>query len=214
MGARNEEKLQDVQNDIKAIGGLVTIQKTDVTKVSDMQNLTQAGINRFGEIDVWINDAGVMLPSDYIDGKIKDWNEMIDINIKGVLNGIYSSLETFRSQGSGQYINMASVLGIQPTPDNGVYGATKAAVRAISDSLRSEEAKAESGVRVTVVSPGAIDTSLNTHITDAKSKKNMEAYYAAHAVSPERIAGVILQAIDMPKDAGIDEVVVRPATQI
>ncbi|KRN13093.1 oxidoreductase, short-chain dehydrogenase reductase family protein [Fructilactobacillus fructivorans] len=213
LGARREDRLRAIQEDIEAAGGVVAIQKTDVTKLDEVRNLASMAVDQFGRIDVWMNNAGVMPQSPLINGDVKGWNQMIDVNIKGVLYGINASLDTMRAQGDGQYINTASVAAHTSGINSGVYSATKAAVKMISDSLREEEAQAKSGIRVTMISPGAVATELPNHITDPDIKKKFESSDLT-PLSPDRIAQSILYAIDMPKDASVNEIVIRPTDQV
>ncbi|WP_413627931.1 SDR family oxidoreductase [Fructilactobacillus vespulae] len=213
LGARREDRLQQLSNEINQVGES-TYAVTDVSDLASTKALAQTALDEFGRIDVWINAAGLMPQSPFSEGRVKDWNTMIDVNIKGVLNGIESSLSTMREQKTGQYINIASVAAHNTHANGGVYSATKAAVWMISEALRQEEAAAKSGVRVTVVSPGAINTELVSKVTDKNVQEGMEAFYKAFAISPDRVAKVIAQSINMPADTGINEIVLRPTNQI
>ncbi|WP_429971834.1 SDR family oxidoreductase [Fructilactobacillus sp. Tb1] len=213
LGARRENRLQDLANEINQ-DGEATYAVTDVSDLESTKGLAQKALDTFGRIDVWINAAGLMPQSPFIEGRVKDWNTMIDVNIKGVLNGIDSSLKTMRDQKTGQYINIASIAAHETHANGGVYSATKAAVWMISEALRQEEAAAKSGVRVTVVSPGAVNTELVSKVTDKNVQKGMEAFYKAFAISPNRIAKVIASAINMPADTALNEIVIRSTNQI
>ena len=195
-------------SDIEAAGGTATYALTDVTDLASVQALAQVALDKFGRIDVWMNNAGLMPHSEFIKGKVADWNQMIDVNLRGVLYGIDAALPSMRAQKSGQFINVSSVAG-----HGGVYSATKAGVLMISEALRQEEAAAKSNIRVTVVSPGAVATELVDHVTDQATKKALEGYYEQTAITPERVATSIAAAIDLPADAAINEIVIRPTSQ-
>lgn len=213
LGARREDRLADIAETIKDGGGEATYKVTDVTSLDDVEALAQAALDTYGRIDVWMNNAGLMPHSEFIKGKVDDWNRMIDVNLRGVLYGIHAALPIMRKQKSGHFINISSVAGHVVRPAAGVYAATKFGVRAISEALRQEEALAQSNVRVTVISPGAIATELVEHVTDKEQKASMDAYYDEYAVSPDRIAQAIAFAINTPEDTGMNEIIIRPAAQ-
>ncbi|MFX3618851.1 MAG: SDR family oxidoreductase [Sporolactobacillus sp.] len=213
LGARREERLQAIVKDIKDAGGEATYSVTDVVNPDSVKKLAQIALDAYGQIDVWMNNAGLMPQSQLIQGKVDDWNRMIDVNIKGVLYGINASLPTMREQKSGQFINIASIAAHLVGPGSAVYSATKAGVWMISEALRQEEAAAGSNVRVTVVSPGAIATELPQHITDEATKKGTMQFYDMVAISPDRVAKSIAFAIDEPEDAGVNEIIIRPTKQ-
>lgn len=213
LAARREDKLKEIVNKIKSQNGEAIYQVTDVTQIEEVEQLAKLAQDEFGSIDVWINNAGLMPHSEFIKKRIDDWNQMIDVNIKGVLNGIAAGLPYMREQQSGQYINISSVAGHLTHPGGGVYSGTKYAVRAISEALRQEEAQAQSNIRVTIVSPGAIDTELPNSVTDDENKQGIDQMYDAFAVSPERIAKTIAFAINMDEDTAVNEFIVRPTAQ-
>lgn len=213
LAARREDLLKEIQQQIIENGGEAKYKVTDVTNNDSVQKLADFALHEFGRIDVWINNAGLMPQSELIKGKVDEWNQMIDVNIKGVLYGINAVLKSMREQKSGHIINISSVAGHHVSPRSVVYSATKYAVLAISDGLRQSEATARSNVRVTVVSPGAIKTELNDHITDPESKKDIDDFYEKYAISPKSIADAIAFAINAPSDTGINEIIVRPTNQ-
>lgn len=175
LAARRLDRLEEIAKDIEKAEGQVAIQQTDVTQLAEVEALASAAITAFGRIDVWVNNAGLMPHSTYDKKKVAEWDQMIDVNIKGVLYGIAAGLPYMREQKSGHYINLSSIAGHQTHVGGGVYSGTKYAVRAISESLRQEEAQVGSNVRVTILSPGAVATELVSTITDADLKPSMEA---------------------------------------
>ncbi|GMA08383.1 oxidoreductase [Tetragenococcus halophilus subsp. flandriensis] len=213
LGARREAKLQEIADKIKANGGQATFEQTDVTDPDSVNVLAELAIKEFGQIDIWMNNAGLMPHSEFIKGRVDDWNQMIDVNLRGVLYGIHAALPTMREQQSGHFINIASVAAHAVHSGGGVYSATKAGVWMISEALRQEEAAAGSNVRVTVVSPGAIATELVDNVTDKETKESLAQYYAKVASAPERVAKAIADAIELPEDTTINEIVMRPSSQ-
>ncbi|MCH4009810.1 SDR family oxidoreductase [Companilactobacillus sp.] len=213
LGARRENRLKEIVKDIEDAGGSAIYQVTDVTVLTDVQQLADAAIEKYGRIDVWMNNAGLMPRSELIKGRVDEWDKMIDVNIKGTLYGIDAVLPMMRKQKFGQIINIASVAGHAVSIGSSVYSATKFAVRAISEGLRKEEAAAKSNIRITVISPGAIATELTDHVKDPETKANLDKFYADYAVSADRVASAIAYAIDAPADTAMNEIVIRPTSQ-
>lgn len=214
LGARREEKLKQIVEEIKADNGEALYQVTDVTDSEDVEKLVKLAVDTFGRIDVLINSVGIMPHSPLKDKRINDWDQMIDINIKGTLYGIGAALSYMNEQKAGQIINISSVAGHYAHAGGAVYSATKWAVRAISESLREEVAQDGSNIRVTIVSPGAINTELLSSVTDPKLKKNYQQFYDSFGISVDRVATTIQQAIDLPADAAWNEIIIRPTKQV
>ncbi|AXH05317.1 SDR family oxidoreductase [Lactiplantibacillus plantarum] len=214
LGARRENKLKKIADEIEKLGGEVAYQATDVTDDNQVEALAKLAIDKFGRIDVWLNNAGIMPQSILSEKKINDWNNMIDINIKGTLYGIGAAIPYMDKQKSGHIINVSSVAGHTAHSGSAVYSATKYAVRAISESLRQEMVEAKNNVRVTVISPGAINTDLLSSVTDPEVKAGMEKFYESFGISVDRVALTIKEAIDMPADAAWNEVIIRPTNQM
>ncbi|MBM6754312.1 SDR family oxidoreductase [Lactobacillus alvi] len=213
LGARRENRLQEIAKDIEKLGGEVAYATTDVTNDDAVEALAKLAIDKFGRIDVWINSAGIMPQSLLAQKKVNDWDNMIDINIKGTLYGIGAALPYMMKQKSGQIINIASIAGHIVGPLSAVYSGTKYAVRAISEGLRQEMAQAQSNVRVTLISPGAVDTALVDSITDENVKQGTAEFYKHFSIPVDRIAQTIKQSIDLPADAAWNEVIIRPTSQ-
>jgi len=214
LGARRENLLQNLVKEVEGLGGEAVYAVVDVTKVEQVEDLAKLAIDTFGKIDVWLNNAGIMPQSLLKQKKIEDWDAMIDINIKGTLYGIGAALPFMEKQKSGHIINISSIAGHIAHAGSSVYSATKWAVRAISESLREEMAQDETNVRVTIVSPGAINTELLESITDEDVKSNMKEFYKNFGIPAERVALTIKQAIDLPEDAAWNEVIIRPTKQL
>lgn len=151
LGARRVEKLEAIAADIRAAGSKVAIQATDVTNPDDVKALVKLAQDSFGKVDVVINNAGLMAIAPLAEARIDEWDRMIDINIKGLLYGVAAALPVFQAQGSGHFINIASVAGIKVcSPGGTVYSGTKFAVRAIAEGLRHEVG---GKIRSTIISP-------------------------------------------------------------
>jgi NADP-dependent 3-hydroxy acid dehydrogenase YdfG len=210
LGARRIDKLEAIARDLRAAGTKVEVLTTDVTNAAQVQALVQKGIDTFGRIDVLINNAGLMAIAPLKAGKVDEWDRMIDINIKGVLYGIAAALPVFRAQGSGHFINLASVAGLKvSSPGGTVYSGTKFAVRAISEGLRHEVG---GSIRTTIISPGAVDSELKLGSTDEASIKSVGVKYEI-AIPADSVARAIAYAIEQRPEVDVNEIVLRPALQ-
>jgi len=210
LGARRKERLNQVVSDINAAGGKAMAFTTDVTKREQVEGLIDKTIKAFGRIDVIFNNAGIMPLSRIENLQYQEWEDMIDVNIKGVLYGIGAVFPYFKAQKSGHFINVSSVAGHKVAPTSAVYSATKFAVGALSEGLR-QEVKAYN-LRTTVISPGAILTELAGHINDPEAKQGM-SFLNSIGISPEAIARAVAYAIDQPEDVDVSEIFLRPTVQ-
>lgn len=209
LAARREDRLKDLAAAIAKKGGTVAYQVTDVADLAQVQALAGATLETYGRIDVLINNAGLMPLSPLDQIKVDEWDQMIDINIKGVLYGIAAVLPTMRQQQAGHVINVSSVAGHKVFPSGAVYCATKYAVRAISEGLRLES-KGE--IRSTNISPGAVATELTSTITHADTAAGMSQVYDI-AIDADAIARAIAYAIEQPSDVDVNEIIIRPTRQ-
>ncbi|SFO47080.1 NADP-dependent 3-hydroxy acid dehydrogenase YdfG [Chitinophaga sp. YR627] len=210
LGARREDRLQALAARITAAGGAVIYAVTDVKKRADLTALVGLALAHFGRLDVLINNAGVaaLSPMDHI--TVDEWDEMIDVNIRGVLHGIAAGLPVFRQQGGGHFINVASTAGLRIIPNMGVYAATKSAVRFISEGLRQE---AGPDLRVTLITPGYTQTELGNGMSNQELKAQISAGMEKMAIAPAAIAAGILYAIEQPAAVDVNELVIRPTAQ-
>jgi NADP-dependent 3-hydroxy acid dehydrogenase YdfG len=209
LGARRVERLESIAAEIERAGGQSKFFPLDVTRRESMQSFVESTVEAFGRVDVLVNNAGVMLISLLAEGKVDEWDRMVDVNIKGVLHGIGAVLPVMKAQESGHLINVSSVAGHGVSPGTAVYSATKFAVRALSEGFRQE---AGPKIRSTIISPGAVATELPDHITSALIKRATRGLYA-NAIGAEAIARAVLYAIEQPADVDINEIVIRPTAQ-
>lgn len=207
VGARRTERLEKLVAGIKAKGGDARFKAADVSKRDDMKALVDYAKAEYGRVDVIVNNAGVMPLSLMSALKVDEWDRMIDVNIRGVLNGVAAVLPDMKARGSGQIINVASTAAHAVVPAGAVYCATKYAVWAISDGLRQEN----TDLRVTVISPGVVTTELGNDISDSGAKEAL-AGFRKSALTPDVIARAIAYAVDQPDDVDVSEVIVRPTS--
>jgi len=211
LGARGSDRLKVLADRIVAAGGEAAYAPTDVKRRDDLSNLVALAIERYGKLDVFINNAGVAPISLLDELRVEDWEEMIDVNLKGVLYGIAAALPVFRRQGFGHFVNVISTAGIQITPTMAVYAATKNAVRTITEGLRQE---AGDKLRVTGISPGFVHTNLADSMTNPEVKSQINDQMDKMAIPPEAIARAIAFAIEQPTDVDVNEIVIRPTAQV
>ncbi|MGB0133917.1 SDR family oxidoreductase [Dokdonella sp.] len=210
LGARRESMLQAIEEEIATAGGVAAVRTTDVRRRSDLEALVATAIERFGRLDVMINNAGIG-PISRLDAlRVDEWDAMIDVNLRGTLYGIAAALPVFQGQNSGHVVNVISTAGITITPTMGVYAATKNAVRTATEVLRKE---AGPNLRVTEVSPGMISTDFVEGIADDPTKKMIAAQVDEIAIPPEAIARGILFALEQPSDVDVGSIVIRPTAQ-
>ena len=210
LGARGLNRLEALARRIMGAGGEVAYAQTDVRRREDLTSLVKLALDRYDQLDVLISNAGIMPVSPLDDLRVEDWENMIDINIKGVLYGIAAALPVFRKQGFGHFVNTASTAGHKTVPNQSVYSATKFAVRAISEGLRME---AGEKLRVTIISPGFVNTNFAEGVTNPEVKTQLENARDKFALPPEAIARAIVFAIEQPSDVDVNEIMVRPTAQ-
>jgi NADP-dependent 3-hydroxy acid dehydrogenase YdfG len=211
LGARRAERIQSLADELSAKGGRALALATDVTDRAQVQRLVAAAVERFGRIDVLINNAGLMPHSPLERLKIDDWDRMIDVNLKGVLYGIAAALPHMQRQKSGHIINVSSVAGHKVRPGGVVYAATKSAVRVLSEGLRMEVKPYN--IRTTVISPGAVDTELPNSATEPDVAANLRTMYAEMALPADSFARMVAFAIGQPEDVDVNEILFRPTRQ-
>lgn len=211
LGARRTEKIEKLAKDIQETGGKALSVTVDTTNLEQVKNLVDTAVQQFGRVDVIINNAGIMplSPMDRIN--VAEWNTMIDVNIKGVLNGIAAVLPYMKEQKFGQIINTSSVAGHKVFNGSAVYSATKYAVRALTEGLRMEVK--QYNIRTTIVCPGAVKTELLEHISEADIQQANKDYVGEVGISPDSFARVVAFAISQPEDVDINEVIFRPTAQ-
>lgn len=205
LGARRTDRLEILAQKIRADGGEIMTRRLDVTDRADVATFADAARQAWGRVDVIVNNAGIMPLSLMASMKTDEWDQMVDVNIKGVLNGIAAVLPEMTARGSGHIINIASVGALTVSPTAAVYCATKYAVRAISDGLRQER----NDIRVTCIHPGVVESELAGTITDPAAAAAMSSYRAI-ALQPDAIGRAVRFAIEQPDDVDVNEIVVRP----
>ncbi len=210
LSARREDRLQALA---AQLGENAAYLKSDVTSLEDMQALAALAQEKFGKIDVLFANAGIMPGSNLSQLKVQDWMDMVDINIKGVLNAMAAVLPEFLAQKSGQIVVTSSVAGTKSVPGNAVYCGTKHFVRAMLDSFRAESVMEGSNIRTTTIYPGAIQTELLNTIAPSETKSMVEEFYRKVGIQPDAIAKAVLYAVSQPEQVDVSDLVVRPSKE-
>lgn len=213
LGARREDKLKAISDKIAQNGGEAAYRVTDVVKAEDNQALVQLAKDRFGKVDAIFLNAGLMPSSPLSALETDNWNMMVDVNIKGVLNGIAAVLPTFETQKSGHIITTSSVAGLKVYPGAAVYCGTKWAVKAIMEALRMESAQAGTHIRTATIYPAAVQSELVAGITNQQTAQAYRELYDAYEIPAERVANVVLFALTQPEDTNISEFTIGPTSQ-
>jgi NADP-dependent 3-hydroxy acid dehydrogenase YdfG len=210
LGARRTEQLQQLVKEIKNTGGEAIFSRIDVKDKVDLVRFVSTAVDQYGTLDVIINNAGVSQLSRIDELDIDGWEEMIDINLKGVLYGMAAAIPIFKEQKSGHIINIISTSGIKIVPMQGVYAGTKNAVRTIAEAFRQES---DGMIRITGISPGVVKTDFADSIKNQEMKTIITQNMENLAISPDAIANAVSYAISQPKDVEVGEIVIRPSKQ-
>jgi len=211
LGARNTSQLEKVVDEIKTNGGEAVLAKTDVRNKADLIQLVNVAVTQYGRLDVIVNNAGVARISRIDELDTDGWDEMIDSNIKGVLYGMAAAIPVFKQQQLGHIINIMSTSGIKISPMQGVYAATKNAVRTLAEAFRQES---DGSIRITGISPGYIRTDFAMKSVHTEEMKTAFSKTVGDlAISPEAIADAVIYAISQPKDVEVGDIVIRPSRQ-
>lgn len=209
LGARRLDRLWALAQELD-LGAEVIVQ-TDVTDRAQVQALVARAVETHGRIDVMLNNAGVMPLAPLETLRVDEWDQTIDVNVKGVLYGIAAALPHMKVQKSGQIINVSSVAGHLVSAGGVVYSASKFAVRAISEGLRKEVKPYN--IRSTILSPGAVDTELPASTKAEGMAQAMQAFYEHNAIPASSFARCVLFAISQPEEVDINEILFRPTRQ-
>jgi hypothetical protein len=212
LAARREERLEALQESIEADGGTARIVVTDVTNREHVQHLVDQTVEAFGAVDVLVNNAGIMPLSLMKNLHEDEWEQMVDVNVKGVLYGVGAALPYMKEQGSGHIVNVSSVAGRRLFPGGAVYCGTKHFVRALSEGMRAE--LGPHGIRVTSIEPGAVDTELTHTITDEELMAQLEESFGNLTImQSEDIAEAIQYVLTAPSHVDVEELLIMPTDQ-
>lgn len=211
LGARRESRLSALVDELGE--GNAVAREADVTSFSDMRALVELAVDSFGRADAMFANAGIMPAGAMSELKLDDWMSMVDVNVKGVLNAMAAALPVFLSQKHGHIVVTSSCAGLRAVPGNAVYAGTKHFVRAMLDSFRMEAASERSGIRTTLVYPGAIKTELLDAVAPSQTKDAVEKFYEEVGLEPAVIADAVVYALSQPDNVDVSDLVVRPSLE-
>jgi NADP-dependent 3-hydroxy acid dehydrogenase YdfG len=211
LGARRADRIQALAQELSASGGKALAIATDVTRREQVKNLVDMAVETYGRVDVLLNNAGLMPLAPLERLKVDEWDQMIDVNLKGVLYGIAAALPHMKEQKSGHIINVSSVYGHKVAPGAAVYCATKFGVRALSEALRQEVKPYN--MRTTVISPGAVTTELLDHISETDIAESVRERVAEFGIPADSFARMVAFAVSQPEDVDVNEILFRPTLQ-
>ncbi|MEC5174075.1 MULTISPECIES: SDR family oxidoreductase [Chryseobacterium] len=210
LGARRTEQLLQLVEDIKSTGGEAACITTDVKNKADLDRLVHKAVDQYGKLDVMVNNAGISQLSRIDDLDLEGWEEMIDINLKGVLYGMAAAIPVFKMQEAGHIVNIISTAGLKITPMMGVYAGTKNAIRTIAEAFRQES---DGKIRITGISPGFVKTDFAGSIKNEEMRTAIQKEMDQMALDPLAIANAVMYAVSQPNDVEIGELVIRPSKQ-
>ena len=212
LGARRADRVEALAKKITDAGGEALWAVCDVTVREQVDKLAALAHEKYGRVDILINNAGIMLLSFMRNRHVDEWDKMIVVNIKGVLYAVAAVLPIMREQKSGIIVNISSVAGKRVLPSAAVYSGTKFALNAITEGLR-QELSADDGIRVTSIQPGAVATELITHVTDAEAAKRAEMLDQIRILDAQDVAAAIVFAVSQPPHVNVNEVTLIPGDQ-
>ncbi|HEX2486968.1 MAG TPA: SDR family oxidoreductase, partial [Nitrososphaeraceae archaeon] len=205
-------KLETLKNEVQKYGGEILVKKLDVTKKEDCDSFINLVTKTWNHIDVLINNAGIMPLSFFKNLKVSEWEQMIDVNLKGVLYCTAAVIPYMITKKSGHIVNISSVAGRLVFPAGSIYCATKHAVTAFSEGLRLELSQ-RYNIKVTCIEPGVVSTELPNTITDKSLESFVESVKEMESIKAEDIANAIIYSIDSPPYLNINEILLRPLSQ-
>ncbi|MDX1804582.1 MAG: SDR family oxidoreductase [Alcanivorax sp.] len=211
LAARRADRIEALAEALTAAGHTALAVTTDVSDPAQVSNLLDTTVETFGRVDVLLNNAGLMPLAPLTQRKTEEWDQMIDVNLKGTLYGIAAALPHMQAQKSGHIINVSSVYGHKLGPDATVYCATKHAVRALSEGLRQEVKPYN--IRTTVISPGAVATELLEHISDPTIQTQTKEFVSQIAIPADSFARMVAFAVNEPENVDVNEILFRPTAQ-
>jgi NADP-dependent 3-hydroxy acid dehydrogenase YdfG len=211
LGARRTQRLDAIARGIRERGGRAASCSTDVTRREDVGSLVRRAVDEFGRLDVLVSNAGISKIGPMANLDVDGWSAMIDVNLRGVLNGIAAALPVFHRQGQGHLVTTVSTAGLKIVPTQAVYAATKNAVRTLLEGLRQEST--DGVLRTTSISPGYVRTELANSVDDAAVREQIRRGMDEFGIPPEAVARAIAFAIEQPHDVEIGDITIRPTTQ-
>ena len=212
IAARRRERLDGVARRIADLRSESLVLEADVARPEEAESIVSRTVDRWGRLDVLVNNAGLMLLSPVDRARVEDWRRMLDLNLLGVMVATRAALPHMRRQKDGHVLNISSTAGRVANPDASVYAATKFGVGAFSEALRREVYR--DNIRVTLIEPGAVATELRDHVPDPDTRERIETWARSmRQLQSEDVAAAILYAVSQPSHVNVNEILLRPTDQ-
>jgi NADP-dependent 3-hydroxy acid dehydrogenase YdfG len=212
LAARRTGRLQELVEKVRHAGGEATAIQADVAQQASAEQMIGATLERFGKLEILVNNAGIMPLAEFAGSNPEDWRRMIDVNLLGLLYATRAALPHLKRAGGGHIVNVSSVAGRIGFPSGAVYSATKFGVVGFSEALRHEVLAQKT--RITVIEPGAVATELVDHVPDQATKARIQEWQAQmRQLQSEDIAAAILYAVSQPDRVCVNEILLRPTDQ-
>jgi NADP-dependent 3-hydroxy acid dehydrogenase YdfG len=212
LAARRGERIQGLARELSDEGAEALAVPTDVADEQQARDFVQRTRSELGRLDVLVNNAGLMLLGPVENAPTDEWRRMVDVNVLGVLYCTHAALPIMREQGSGHIVNVSSVAGRFARPGSAVYNLTKFGIGAFSEALRQEAVA--SGIRVTLIEPGAVATELVEQNRPEIQQVILGVLKDVEALRAEDIADAILYTIAAPPNVAVNELLIRPSGQV
>jgi NADP-dependent 3-hydroxy acid dehydrogenase YdfG len=217
IAARRRDRLDELAARISDAGGQVLTIEADVSSQEQAQGLVERTVSELGRLDTLVNNAGVMLLGPAVGAPLQEWEQMIAVNVQGLLYCAHAALpHLLKTAEDGprrvaDMVNISSVAGRVARSGSGVYNLTKHGVGALSESLRQEVARRH--VRVSVIEPGAVDTELRLHNRPEIQEQMAQRFGDVEILQAQDIADAIAYVVTRPRRTAINEVLIRPTQQ-
>jgi NADP-dependent 3-hydroxy acid dehydrogenase YdfG len=218
LAARRLDRLEKLASEIGGDDHTALAVESDITDQEQAIAAVERTVNELGRLDIVVNNAGQMLLGPIEDAPTEEWDRMIDLNLKGLINTTHAALPHLLAaasdseRGCADLVNISSVAGRIARSGSGVYNLTKHGVGAFSESFRQEFAGRR--IRSTIIEPGAVDTELSDHIRDGIREKTRERFADMEMLQAEDIADAIAYAVTRPRHVSLNEILIRPTEQV
>jgi NADP-dependent 3-hydroxy acid dehydrogenase YdfG len=211
--ARRKDRIDNLEKELKSSGGEALAIEGDVTSKEDCAKIIKQVLDEWKQVDILINNAGVMLLGPVLDAPIEEWERMIQVNLLGLLYMTHETLPVMKKNKLGHMVNISSVAGRTTRSGSAVYNATKWGVVAFTDALRQELAEGKTGIRTTLIEPGFVKTELQGHNRPEIRDELKNRFGDIKGLEADDIARGILYAVSQPQHVSVNEVLIRPTEQ-
>jgi len=212
IAARRRDRLDAVARRIADLRSESLVLEADVARPEEAESIVGRTAERWGRLDVLVNNAGLMALSPIERARVEDWRRMLDLNLLGLMVTTRAALPHMRRQKDGHVVNISSTAGRVSNPDASVYAATKFGVGAFSEALRREVYR--DNIRVTIIEPGAVATELREHVPDPDTRERIDTWARSmRQLQSEDVAAAILYAVSQPPHVNVNEILLRPTDQ-